>query len=363
MENENNNSNRDLDTRLRELGFSNENNIEKKQFNLIEFIRNKDRSNNSNGNSSKDSNSSNNKPFIPLYVIGEQVNGINSLNRSIEDTINIEILGLRDDFFGKLKYTIKQAFSKNKDTAESLINQQGQKVSLLTKDLVTYTNSIDSRINNLENRYSEVTLNLLGSSRNFNKITQNLAEYDKIIPHVIHAFENAHDEEERIKYKNIGRNIRQKIFDLTNRLERDGGVKNFLEKEQDVLDGLTTICNAYSSTLKGVLTHAELMNQHIKVITPVYLDMIRSQHVNSSLDNEVKRLGEYVLNMNNILKTGANSMVERAKNTSFTHNLLTNMNVPVTQAVAGIEESTFNTLTKFEDRINSYSKDMKGGNN
>lgn len=298
---------------------------------------------------------------IPLFVIGKRIEEIAVINQSVEDAVNMEILGLRPDILGRVIYKIKKVFRNDSSTAEQIIGRQTERVTNLRNELDLYSQSLDTRIERLEHRYKEVVNDLVGRSREVGAISERLAKANELIPQLTKALDDARTEEEIIKLKVAEREIRKKIISWADYMSKNEGVKEFLNKEQKILDGLSTVCGAYSSALKNILQHADLMHGHLKTITPIYIDMIRSRHVNESLRGEVKRLGEYVSRMNNAFQKGLGDVVYKAKGTPLGGDILSSLDKPISGAVAEIEESTFSTLSSLEQRMLNYSQKLKGG--
>lgn len=346
-----------LELRLKEIGIDSKISLpvvrQQDKPTLIDFIR-KSSSYKAEVNNSAEK-------YIPFSTIGERIGEIGLINRAVEDAVSLEILGIRNDFIGKAIYKLKRAIRRDSSTAEQIIYKQIGRVTKLGEDLSSYSRSLDSRIEKLEDRYGEIVSNLVGRSKEINEINEKLAKAKDLIPYLTSALDNAKTEEENLKLKVAEREIRRKIISWTDYISKNEGVKEFLGKEQKILDGLSTICSSYSSTLKNILQHTDLMNKHLITITPVYLDMIRSRHVNGSLTEEFHRLGDYVARMNNAFQRGLDEVVYKANDTGFGGNLLTSVDNQISGTVAKIEEKTFKTLNNFEERISNYSKKLKGG--
>ncbi len=280
-------------------------------------------------------------------------------NKEIEDQVKMEVLGIQNSPLKKLSYHLTQFYKTSvkgmpQKRAEDIISEQLNAVKEVIAGLTVASVSIDGKSSNLENYYDKVLINLMAKYQDRDKTLNEIEETTKLLAETENAAKNAEDFSKRLMYSRAHRKLRKDLQNKMLKIKITDKAMLLFKNELPLLDNLGEICESYSNALKETSQEAIFMARHIENVMQLYLDMMRSQKIDMSLDEEVKKLFTYTNNMNKALSEGAASIVEKAnKSALFTEEYKTNA-LTLDTVLGDIESSNSRTFRELENRISAY---------
>ncbi len=293
-------------------------------------------------------------PFsLKFEDVESRIHTVAIVNAKVDEAIKMEILGISGNPIHKLIYLVKNVF-RDKSSAEDVIKQQIFNVDGLSERVYTLSEAIDERLGGAEERYNRALLTILARHKETQALRDNLGESHQLLLETRDAGLNATDPIEKIKYSHAHRQLRKAIQTEIQKVLLNDKAVTMLKQELPILDNLSSICEAYSFSLKNVYQESRLMRDHLESIMSLYLDMMRARMLNVDLEKEVKTLFEYTRNMTGALKAGQAEMVERANGSSLFEEEYRKTAGDLKTFLSSVETITDNAFQDFERRVDSY---------
>ena len=289
-----------------------------------------------------------------LGRLKEQVEEITGINKDIEDAVKREVLGLGErGFLSGLWYWLQNSSRQSKQPAEEIIRGQIRKVHAVTEDMSDYDEELTQRLEVLEERYHAVFEDLLSTHEEAQTIRQGFDGKRRELSSLQEAAERTSDPRERLEYAREGRKIRKDIRLDLHQVKLNDKAFLILQHEIPVLDGLGSVCEAYSYTLKETIQASAMMGSHLNSVMSLYLDMLRSQRANLQLEPQLKVLFTYTHNMARALETGGQEIVNQGYEHLFQESYDADSQ-RLDRVLERVEESTFAQFQELEKRLGVY---------
>ncbi len=296
------------------------------------------------------------EPGLSLGEIQQRLSDLPKYNKKIETSIKLEILGRQTGLVSKVIHYARSMLEDEVRPADNLISEQISRIEIVTRDINAYSRNIQDNVKSLESRYNETLIVLLAKHKESESLARELREGREIIA----SHEFAEDSiEGRISQAIKQRNARKKVTSSINKIRLNERAISLLKNELPILDSLSGIAEAYSFTLNEITQEADMMREHLEVVSSVYLQMMRAQRVNISLVKEIRKLFNYTNNISRALHYGATEIIQRANESSLIERSYSTNASQLTSALDKIEEATFAAFGNLESRIIKYSSDER----
>ena len=287
---------------------------------------------------------------LDIRDIGKQVEEVAHYNGKIEDSIKMEILGIKEDFLSRTKYKVLRKIKGETEPAERVINNQIERVATVSSGLVSYADHLDKRTSNLETRYNGILDDLLRRHNENKLLKQEMEGRREVISYAESTSELTLPE--RIEIAKEQRLNRRAVLTSMHKLKLNDRAASLLREELPVLDALSAIAETYSFTLREIHQESEMLGDHLQSVASIYIDVMRSQRTNLNLGSELSKLFTYTSNMINSLKGGARLIVDRAKDGSLVERNYSSTGRDVGNILGDIENVTFKAFNDLERRLN-----------
>ena len=253
------------------------------------------------------------RDYRPDYrLIESEVESIRKLNRSIEEKVKIDILGLNSSPLNRIYYKIKDFYREKvlgeNRMAEDLIHEQGQKVEVLIKHVTLCSDVITARVENLERYCNSGYNDLIAHSNQLKKLKKEAREKLELLANTRDVVRQEKEDTQKLNYLKALGKLRGEVQKANYEMDRIENAQNMLHNEIPIIDGLLYAGRAYVNSIDTTKQEAIMMSKHIANVMSIYLDIIKTQYVNESILSAVNKLSSYTTNMSNALRKGISKM-------------------------------------------------------
>jgi len=282
--------------------------------------------------------------------LGKKIEEVAHYNGKIEDSVRMELLGIKDGFLNRTRYAILRKIKGGTEPAEKIISEQIDRVGVVSSELKAYADHIDQRTVGLEERYNGILDDMLKKHDENNLIKREIERRKEII-----SYSGSTDEldlSERVALAKEQRSNRRDILTAMHKSKMNDRAVSLLVAEIPILDSLSAIAQTYSFTLREIHQESEMLGDHLRSVSSTYIDMMRSQRINLNLGAEVSKLFIYTSSMVKSLNGGAKLIIDRAKKGSLIEKNYSYIGREAGNILGDIENITFKEFSDLERRLN-----------
>lgn len=242
-------------------------------------------------------------------------------NRKIEHQVRMELLGIDSSPVKKAGYWVVQGYKrlsgKPQERAQDIIGNQIERVDTAAQGILVASKVIDSKGEKLESYYDRLTGNLTDGASYRKRLLKGIGEDERLITETKKALQEAESFEEKVSYNAAMRKIRRGMQEKQLKIKlADRSIVN-LTQEIPFIDSFSEFCQAYSFSLREAFQEVQNIKSHLSNVTGLYLELMRTRHINGSLDKEVDKLLGYTDNMNNAIVGARDLIMDVNKNETF----------------------------------------------
>ena len=293
-----------------------------------------------------------------------KISEISRLNHKIEDSIKMEILGLKDGLFNRVMFRIKsRIYRQHIEPVDMLFRRQITRVDEVASDVEGCSLRIDERLNHLEEHYSSVLFELTKKYAQAKDLRESMEGSQSAISKKMVEVEQSQNPLDRLNGIYTHRRARKALERSIHQLKLDDKAIVMLARELPVLDSLSSICEAYSFSLKETLQEVNLMNQHLHNVVSIYIEMMRSQRFDLKLEKEIKKLFSYTGNIVQAMQRGEQRIIESASQGGLLEKEHDQNRLSLGYLLNRIESANYSAFDDLERRVKGYLTNQGGKTN
>jgi len=292
--------------------------------------------------------------------IESQIEGISDSNKRIENQLKYEIMGIQDSPISKIAYRVHRLYHEKLkgrpfQTADSLIRDQIGRVGNIISDLSGANRRVESKMDNVEERYNGILLSLINKDKDRDETLQRVNKIAELMAKTQEAVKGSEDYQKRLYYMQAHRKLKRQLDEGLSRLKIDNRAMLLLHDELPLIEALSAISFAYSTSLKETEQEARYLASHLDTVLGLYLEMIRPKRGPiKDLERETRKLGIYVVNMSNSLRGCAAEVVEKANQSSLFSGFYKQGELTLDSVLRDIEDSNSSAFREIEGRMSKY---------
>lgn len=294
-------------------------------------------------------------------------------NKQIEEKVKMELMGVSNQPLKKIAYYMTNFINtlrkKQPEKANDIMKNQLERVDSVAQGLNQASKVIDKRSYLLENYYDTLTLKLRDGADYRRTLINNINNSKELINETEQVLESSDNFNEKLKYNSAIRKLRKNM--QTNAWNLKLADKKIIDVKNELpfIDSFGDFCQTYSFALKESYQKVQTVKSHLTNVMGLYFEMMRTDHINNSMKQEVNKLLEYTGNMNDSLVGARNLILGVNKNEIFSNEYEKRYS-----NIEGMLDDVFNsnsrTFNQLESNVsaildtgfkNSNEKELKGG--
>ena len=288
--------------------------------------------------------------------LGKKVEEIRIGNRQIEYSVKLELMGIDKSPVKKMTYSLiqlgKYLIRSPPERAEDLMESQLERVEAVAEGLEKAGQSFEKRVKEFENYSNGAVFALISKAEKREACLKDAEKFLDLADEVGKRSQELDNFTEKVTYQRAYRKAVSEAQKAMNSITLNNREIFFMADEIGRYSDLIDICNADAYALESISSESKNMIRHLRNIMPFYLDVMRTQRIDTKLKQEVGKLFTYTQNMNRALREGVLNNVNDANSEETSWNCLDGDSLKQTsQEIAELNSDAYQRL---ESRLAGY---------
>jgi cell fate (sporulation/competence/biofilm development) regulator YlbF (YheA/YmcA/DUF963 family) len=229
---------------------------------------------------------------VPYQSLDQSLRQVNQVNNRLEHAMNMEILGIRNDFCGRFKYALSvlgnYISGKENIRAESIIDGELGQLEGIALGLEFEARKIEEKTDELSKHRRHVSERLLGRIENREKTIAEVEDIKGILNELEINIQNTEGAVTRIKYENdraeMRKHLQKRFYSLK---ETDREILN-LKDELPRIENIGDVGYAHVNAIREINQDASNLIEHFRKVKGVYLDIMRAGRADETFQTSLK---------------------------------------------------------------------------